>query len=146
MYSVVKNFLDLLDSSNCEVINFTQDDTRTAIAVLYYRVIVVDGRIRSAELNHFRKVLSETLGVSEDELLLFEEKVLEHVKSETSLFPFTTIVKKLPIEKRLEILEHMKQISISDRELHEFEINLVARTAELLGLGDEWNPVTSSKS
>ncbi|MGB7337154.1 MAG: TerB family tellurite resistance protein [Salaquimonas sp.] len=138
--------MDLLDSSNCEVINFTQDDTRTAIAVLYYRVIVVDGRIRSAELNHFRKVLSETLGVSEDELLLFEEKVLEHVKSETSLFPFTTIVKKLPIEKRLEILEHMKQISISDRELHEFEINLVARTAELLGLGDEWNPVTSSKS
>ncbi len=134
MYSVVKNFMDLLASSDDDIIDFTQDDSRTAIAVLYYRVIVVDGRIRTEELNHFRKVLSETLNVTEDELLLFEENVLDLVKSERSLHPFTTIVRKLPLKTRREILRHMEQISISDRELHEFEINLVARTAELLNI------------
>lgn len=136
MYSVVKNFLDLLSNSDDDIIDFKPDDTRTAIAVLYYRVIVVDGRIRSEELAHFRKVLSETLQVTEDELLLFEDKVLDLVKSETSLTPFTNTVRKLPIEKRREILQHMEQISLSDRELHEFEINLVARTAEMLGITD----------
>ena len=134
MYSVVKNFMELLGSSEDEIIDFTQDDSRTAIAVLYYRVILVDGRIRTEELNHFRKVLSETLNVTEDELLLFEQKVLELVKSERSLQPFTTIVRKLPLKTRREIMRHMEQISISDRELHEFEINLVARTAELLNI------------
>ena len=126
--------MDLLASSGDEIIDYTQDDSRTAIAVLYYRVIVVDGRIRIEELDHFRKVLSETLNVTEDELLLFEDKVLDLVKSERSLHPFTTIVRKLPLKTRREILRHMEQISISDRELHEFEINLVARTAELLNI------------
>lgn len=137
MYSVVKNFLDLLSTSDDQIIDLKPDDTRTAIAVLYYRVIVVDGRIRSEELAHFRKVLSETLNVTEDELLLFEGQVLDLVKSERSLTPFTNTVRKLPLEKREEILEHMKQISLSDRELHEFEINLVARTAEMLGIEDD---------
>ena len=73
MYSVTKNFLELLGSTEDEIIDFGADDIRTSIAVLYYRVILVDGRIRVEELDHFRKVLSETLDVSEDELLLFEE-------------------------------------------------------------------------
>lgn len=138
MYSVTKNFLDLLGSSKDDIIEFGADDIRTSIAVLYYRVILVDGRIRVEELDHFRKVLSETLDVSEDELMLFEETVLAQIKNERSLNPFTEIVRKLPEEKRREILTHMQQISVSDRELHEFEINLVARTAQLLGI-DDWN-------
>ena len=137
MYSATKNFLDLLGASGGEIIQFSPDDTRTAIAVLYYRVIVVDGRIRNVELEHFRRVLSETLEVTEDELMLFEETVLSHINSERSLQPFTDIVRKLPLETREDILKHMHQISISDRELHEFEINLVARTAELLGIEND---------
>ena len=141
MYSVVKSFLDRLGDSDNQIRDLSHEDTRTAIAVLYYRVIVVDGRIRPEELHLFRTVLGETLGVTEDELLLFEDHVLELIKTEKSLLPFISIVEKLPIEKRREILRHMEEISLSDRELHEFEINLVARTAELLGLSNEWKSV-----
>lgn len=132
MYATVENFLELLGSDQDEIISFSQEDTRTAIAVLYYQVILVDGQIRHEELDQFRTILAESLDVSEDELMLFEDTVLKHIENEKSLFPFTTIVKKLPLEKRLEIIKHMKQISVSDHELHEFEINLVGRTAELL--------------
>lgn len=137
MYTVADRFLELLDKSGSESISFSHHDIRTAIAVLYYRVIVVDGRIRREEMDHFRTLLSESMNVSEDELFLFEDRVLEHVRSESSLQPFTEIVRNLPIKKRQQILRHMEEISISDRELHEFEINLVARTAELLDLDDE---------
>jgi len=138
LYSVTKNFLDLLGSGEKDIIQFSSDDTRTAIAVLYYRVILVDGRIRSSELEHFRRVLGETLGVTEDELMLFEETVRTHINSEKSLQSFTDTVRSLPVEKRMEILGHMHEISISDHELHEFEINLVAKTAELLGIEGDW--------
>jgi uncharacterized tellurite resistance protein B-like protein len=141
LYSITNKLLELLGASGKDAIEFSSDDTRTAIAVLYYHVIVVDGRIRLAELEHFRRVLGDTLDVSEDELLLFEDSVLKHMKTEGSLASFSTTVKKLPVEKRMEILRHMHQISIADKELHEFEINLVARTAEVLGIEGSWENI-----
>ena len=138
MYSVVKSFVERLGSPGDEAIEYSKEDTRVAIAVLYYRVIMVDGRVRPQELDRYRQILSDTLSVSEDELELFEEEVLDQAKGEMSLFPFTSIIRRMPLKKRREILKHMQQISLSDFELHEFEINLVERTAELLGLKGEW--------
>ncbi len=136
--------MKLLSGSSDEAIIFSDYNVRTAIAVLYYRVILVDGRIRQEELEEYRSVLGKTLLVSEDELLLFEQKVLEAVRNENTLSAFTDVLLSLPEEKRLEILENMRQISISDRELHEFEINMVERTAQLLGL-ENWEPNVAPK-
>ena len=72
--------------------------------------------------------------VSPDEMVLFEAMVREEANSERSLFPFTLVVSKMPLEAKQKIVELMREISLSDNELHEFEINLVARTAELLGI------------
>lgn len=134
MYSVVKDLTDLLSGKAGDDILFSEANVRTAIAVLYYRVILVDGRIRDVELEEYRALIGESLSVSEDELLLFEDKVRKAIQSDKTLSSFTDVLKGLPEEQRIEILENMRQISISDRELHEFEINLVAKTAELLGL------------
>ncbi|MFK7901264.1 MAG: TerB family tellurite resistance protein [Nitratireductor sp.] len=134
MYSKVKTLLDRLGDDADAKIEYSQEDTRLAVAVLYYRVIVVDGQVRPEEMEQYRTILSSSLDVSEDELELFEKTVIEHFKNETSLFPFTSIIRKLPSERRREIFKHMQAISISDRELHEFEINFLERVAELLGL------------
>jgi len=138
VYSSVKSFLDRLNAGDNEKIEFSDADSRLAVAALYYRVIMVDGQVRPAELERYRQILSDSLGVSEDELGMFEESVQKKYESETSLFPLASIVRRLPIEKRREILVHMQQISLSDKELHEFEINLVERAAEFLDLTNEW--------
>lgn len=138
VYSSVKSFLDRLNAGDNEKIEFSDADSRLAVAALYYRVIMVDGQIRPAELERYRQILSDSLGVSEDELGMFEELVQQKYESEMTLFPLASTVRKLPIEKRREILIHMQQISLSDKELHEFEINLVERAAELLDLTSEW--------
>lgn len=132
MYTDLKDFLKRLGISGGDSIRFSPEDTRLAIAVLYYRVILVDGRVREEEIERYRAILANSLQVNEDELLLFEEKVLELSKSSSTAFPMIDIVRKLPEERKFEILLHMHQISISDRELHEFEINLVVRAAEIL--------------
>ncbi|MFZ1815932.1 MAG: TerB family tellurite resistance protein [Rhizobiaceae bacterium] len=137
MYVVVKDFLERLGSNEAHVIEFTHSDKRIAMAVLLYRVIMVDGKVRNEEVVRYREILQDILEVSPDELDLFESMVKEKHGSESSLFPFTVIVQKLPHETRRNMLDLMRQISISDRELHEFEINLVARTAELLGVDFE---------
>ncbi|MEZ5789774.1 MAG: TerB family tellurite resistance protein [Nitratireductor sp.] len=132
MYVVVKQFLERLGSSEDGLIEYTHGDRRIAMAVLLFRVITIDGKIREEEVRRYREILEDFLEVTPDELDLFESVVREQHSNESSLFPFTTIVRKMPMDTKRQILTMMREISISDQELHEFEINLVARTAELL--------------
>ena len=132
MYAIVKSFLERLGSDDSQQINFTQSETRIAMGVLLFRVVTIDGDIREEELELYRRFLQEKLGVSRAELDIFEHTVRRESAKEPSLFPFTAIVRKMPLATRHEILDMMREISLSDNELHEFEINLVERTAELL--------------
>lgn len=132
----MKNLLAKLVAAKKDQIVFTPDDRRVACAVLLYRVIMVDGRVRREEMQRYREILQDHLDVGPDELPLFEKMVIDQSASENSLFPHTEIVAKMPLETKREILEFMKQISVSDNELHEFEINLVTRTSQMLGLDD----------
>lgn len=145
MYASVKHLLDKLGEP-AESIEITREDMRTAVAVLYYRVILVDGRVRSQELQHFRNLLAQSLDVSEDELMHFEQEVLRIAKEQPEAFPLTGPIRKLPVARRREIFEDMKAISLSDQEFHEFEINMLARAAELLGLDADGEESTEQEN
>ncbi|MEM7462482.1 MAG: TerB family tellurite resistance protein [Pseudomonadota bacterium] len=134
MYAVVKNFLTKLGTSDDDLIEYSAGDKRIAMAVLLFRVMTVDGRVLDTEVRRYREFLQDHLEVSDDELNLFEAAVREESENESSLFPFTSIVNRMPEETKLKVLDMMKEISLADNELHEFEINLVARTAELLNV------------
>lgn len=134
MYSVVKNFLTKLGSGDDGLIEYSAGDKRIAMAVLLFRVITVDGRILDTEVRRYREFLQDQLDVNADELDLFEAAVRAESESESSLFPFTSIVNRMPEETKHKVLNMMREISLADNELHEFEINLVSRTAELLNV------------
>lgn len=130
----MKSLLEKLKTHEGGQIVFTPQDTRIATAVLLFRVIMVDGRVRDAELVRYREILQDHMNVEPDEMALFEDVVRKQSESDASLVPYADIVAKMPVETKREILRFMKEISISDNEFHEFEINLVTRTAELLGI------------
>ena len=134
MYAIVEKLTRRLESLSSEKIEISKDDTRLATAVLLFRVIQVDGRIRDEEVDLYRTILEDHLKVSADELSLFETAVEDASREEHTLEPFVRIVRKMPEEKRREILDFMRDISLSDNEFHEFEVNLVGRTAELLDI------------
>jgi uncharacterized tellurite resistance protein B-like protein len=134
MYAIVKSFLTRLGTGNDELIEYSAGDKRIAMAVLLFRVVTVDGKVRDAEVKRYRELLQDEVGVSPDELDLFEKAVREESDSESSLFPFTVIVNRMPVETKRKVLKMMREISVADNELHEFEINLVTRTAELLNI------------
>lgn len=133
MYAMVRQFLERLGSGD-ELIEYSTGDKRIAMAVLLFRVVTADGKIHSSELKRYREMLEDDLDIPSDEIELFERVVRDESEAEHSLFPFTTIVAKMPAETKRHILDLMRDLSVADNELHEFEINLVARTAELLGV------------
>ncbi len=120
--------------SDKDVIAYSVEDTKLATAVLLYRVIQVDGRIRDSEMRRFREILEDHLEIAPDGLALFENMVKSEVEADNSISSFTAIVHKMPNSTKRDVLKLMHDISVSDNELHEFELNLVARTAELLDL------------
>lgn len=134
MYSDMKKLFAKLNAGEKEQIQFTPQDTRIAAAVLLFRVILIDGRVRESELVRFREILQDHMDVEPDELALFEQVVRKRIEDGTSLYSEARNIERMPIETKREILRFMKEISISDNELHEFEINLVVRTAEILKL------------
>ena len=136
MYAMVREFLERLGSGD-ELIEYSTGDKRIAMAVLLFRVVTADGKILPNELARYREMLQDHLDVTPDEIELFERVVRDEADAERSLFPFTTIVSKMPLETKRHIIDLMRELSIADNELHEFEINLVTRTAELLGLDVE---------
>ncbi len=136
MYAMVRQFLERLGSGE-ELIEYSTGDKRIAMAVLLFRVVTADGKIRTDEMARYRQILQDDLDISPDEVALFERVVASESDAEHSLFPFTTIVSKMPVETKRHIIELMREISLADNELHEFEINLVTRTAELLGVNPE---------
>lgn len=134
MYSVVKDFIDKISGDGTDEIQYTTDETHIAVAVLYYHVVTVDGLVRDEEIALYRQILADSFDINSENLLQFENAVKQHIKSESSLFPYTLIVRKLPLEKRKEILKNMQAISMADSEVHEFELNLQEHIAQLLGL------------
>ncbi len=132
MYSVFKSVLERLNRSDEQLIEFARGDNRVLFAALLFRVITVDGKIRAEELAKYRDILQDHLGVSPDELTLFESMVKMRTESAESLDFLTLELARLPLETKRQLLKFMNEISVSDREFHEFEINMLERTARLL--------------
>lgn len=134
MYSSYENFLSRLSDNQNEIISISREDDRVAIAILLYSSVRADGRIKQEETNLYRHLLESYLNVSEDEFINFEDCVSEICKKPDSIDSMIKIIRKMSIEKRREVLNLMKDIALSDKLFHETEVNLVARTAVLLGI------------
>ncbi len=136
MYSSYKNFLNKLDAGDNEIIQLSQEDPRIAIGILLYSAVHADGRVKREETALYRYLLENYLHVTEDEFLMFEELVSETFSKPDSVNSIIEIIRSMPEEKRREVLTLMKDISLSDKQFHEFEVNLVAKISNLLGLID----------
>ena len=134
MYSSFENFIELLDAGDNEVIELSQKDPRIAIGILLYSTIQADGRVRDEETLLYRHLLDKYLNVAEGEFLMFEDKVSEICKKPDSINSIIGIIRQMPEGKRREVLQLMRDISISDKQFHEFEVNLVSKVSDMLGL------------
>ena len=134
MYSSFENFIKVLDAGDNEIIQLSQKDPRIAIGILLYSTVHADGRVRVEETRLYRHLLENYLNVPEDEFIMFEELVSEICNKPDSINSIIEIIRQMPEKKRREVLTLMKDISLSDRQFHEVEANLVAKISNLLGL------------
>jgi uncharacterized tellurite resistance protein B-like protein len=115
--------------------NFHEDDLRLAAAALLVRASLIDGHVDPSETQKLKELLQERFDLSGDEVRrLVQEAGVEDSES-VDLYGFTSILcRELDQDGRKRIVEMLWEVVMADGVVHEFESNLVWRTAELLGV------------
>ena len=124
----------LLENSKADAIDLKIEDTNLVLGALFMSVVKADGRIRPEETEFYNHLVDNVLKICEDERIAFEDGVEAHLANPKGVSRLVDLLKGLPLEKRREIILHMRDISISDSEYHEIELNLIAKVGQMLGL------------
>lgn len=135
MLKTVGQFVKELLERQTEPQDLSEQDMRLAAAALLVHAMVLDGAIEEAETARLQQVLQEHFALSDEET---DELIIAAGRREreaVDLYGFTsTLKRKTTEEQRLQLIEMMWRIAFADGALHEFEDNLLWRTAELLGV------------
>jgi uncharacterized tellurite resistance protein B-like protein len=131
-------FKDLVEGVGAEqrpARNLREEELRLAAAALLVRASVIDGQVDASERRKLKALLQERFDLDGDEVrpLLEEATIREH--NSVDLYRFTSVLcRELDQDGRKRIVEMLWEVVMADGVIHEFESNLVWRTAELLGV------------
>ena len=109
-------------------------DPKLAVAALLVHLIDIDGQTTEQERQVVSSVLQEHFELDREQV----EKLitLAHQKDSEAVdfYQFTSIITRMEMEQRIEIIAMMWRVVFSDGKNHEMEDNMVWRVAELIGV------------
>lgn len=108
---------------------------RLAVASLLVHAATADGQMDEVEKDRLKNILQSHYRLDEgDSDTLIDEATASEAEA-VEIYGFTRVIQtNLAQEERQSIIRLMWQIAIADGEIHEFESNLIWRTAELIGV------------
>ena len=133
MFQSLKNIFSGDQGINLE----TQNDEIDILCGLMIEAANTDGKITQEELN---KISNSLINVFKEDPKIVEEslgKAFENKDNSKSLYFYTSkLNKSYTNEKKIQLIEVLWEIILSDNELHDFETNLIRRLAGLLYISD----------
>jgi uncharacterized tellurite resistance protein B-like protein len=135
VWTKLKDLVDRVAGNDKPARNFLEDELRLAAAALLVRASAIDGYVDSSERRTLKALLQERFELNGEEVRrLVQEASVEEAES-VDLYGFTSILcRELDQDGRKRIIEMLWEVVMADGIIHEFESNLVWRTAELLGV------------
>ena len=110
-----------------------EDLQLTSELILLVQIMFVDGEIRKREMADFKRICNVAFGIPEDDV----PQVVQYLKDfgyETSVQDAANMFEEMPFERKKELLLNMLSIAKSDESLHASEVELIRKTAEILGI------------
>ncbi len=111
---------------------------RTTIAALLFKVMPVDGEIHESERIRLNRILADEFSIDEVEVVaLVQEAHAMATKTEDLAVLSRKLKTSLPHKAKLKLVSHMWELVLADGKLHEYELLLMERVADLLGITPE---------
>ena len=118
---------------------FTRTETVTpthepklAVAALLVHLAGVDGTVKDEERAAVRGALMDTYGLGEEEVENLVAEATRRDSDAVDFYRFTSALKDLSDDEKIEIVRMMWQVVFADKKNHELEDNMVWRIAELI--------------
>lgn len=111
---------------------------RTSVAALLFKVMPVDGEIHPTEVARLNRILADEYSISEKEVsaLVLEAQKKVGQSSDIDMLSIN-LNASLSQQHKLDLISHMWEMVLADGIMHEVEVILVERVAELLGIDAE---------
>jgi uncharacterized tellurite resistance protein B-like protein len=130
-----KDLVDRVAGHERPARNFHEDELRLAAAALLVHASMIDGEFDASERRKLKALLQQRFDLGDDEVRELVQEAKAEESASVDLFGFTNILcRELDQDGRKRIVEMLWEVVMADGVIHEFESNLVWRTAELLGV------------
>ena len=130
-----KDLVDRVAGHDKPARNFHEDELRLAAAALLVHASMIDGQFDATERRKLKALLQQRFDLGDDEVRELVQEAKAEESASVDLFGFTNILcRELDQDGRKRIVEMLWEVVMADGVVHEFESNLVWRTAELLGV------------
>ena len=133
MINLLKNILNNQKSTEEK----NDNESLELLCGLMIEAAYTDGQIDDSELNKIKLSLINIFEENPREVELVLEKALNNKNNTKSLHHYTSFINKnYDHDKKLQLIEALWEIVLSDGETHDFESNLIRRLAGLLYISD----------
>jgi uncharacterized tellurite resistance protein B-like protein len=109
-------------------------ELKLAVAALLVHLSAVDGQVTEAEKSAVKGGLMDFYRLEEADVDRLIADATRRDKEAVDFYGFTSALRELTHEERLEIVRMMWQVVFADGKNHELEDNMVWRIAELIGV------------
>lgn len=132
---VIDQIKELLEQDK-SVRRVAEDIQLTSELILLVRMIFADGQMRPEELQQFKNICRIAFDIPEEDV----PEVLKYLQEfgyETTTDDAAAMFSEMDAERKKTLLLHMLSVAKSDNAVHQGEIDLIRRTAAILGMGAE---------
>lgn len=113
-----------------------EDLQLTSELILLVRMIFADGQMKPEELTNFKRICKIAFNIPEEEV----PEVIQYLQDygyETTVADAAAMFENLDDERKRALLLHMLSIAKSDNDLHADEVQMIQKTASILGISAE---------
>jgi len=135
VWTRLKDLVDRVAGHDKPARNFHEYELRLASAALLVHASMIDGHFDASERRTLKALLREQFELDDDEVRRLVREASQEESESVDLFGFTNVLcRELDQDGRKRVVEMLWEVVMADGVIHEFESNLVWRTAELLGV------------
>lgn len=106
---------------------------QVATAALLIEVMKADGKVSEDERKAVMQTIQAKFNLTDEETKLLKELAKEKISKATDYYEFTSLIHKgLSYEQKVEVIEHLWGIALTDKHLDKHEEYVVRKIADLI--------------
>jgi uncharacterized tellurite resistance protein B-like protein len=128
--NIYKQFIQPASGKTDEV---SEHAIQVATAALLIEMMKADGKVSEDERKAVMQTIQSKFSLTDDETKSLKELAKERIRKATDYYEFTSLINKgLTYEQKVEIIEHLWGISLTDKHLDKHEEYMVRKIADLI--------------